>query len=45
MSSERQRKSIYLIAGVNGAGKSSVAGKPFVKRALITTTPMKPRDC
>jgi predicted ABC-type ATPase len=27
MSSERQRKSIYLIAGVNGAGKSSVAGE------------------
>jgi predicted ABC-type ATPase len=29
MSSERQRKSIYVIAGVNGAGKSSVAGETF----------------
>lgn len=29
MSSQRQRPSIYLIAGVNGAGKSSVAGETF----------------
>jgi predicted ABC-type ATPase len=29
MSSEHQRPSIYVIAGVNGAGKSSVAGKAF----------------
>lgn len=29
MSSERQRKSVYVIAGVNGAGKSSVAGETF----------------
>ncbi len=29
MSSQRQRKSIYVIAGVNGAGKSSVAGATF----------------
>jgi predicted ABC-type ATPase len=29
MSSGRQRKSIYVIAGVNGAGKSSVAGEAF----------------
>ncbi len=29
MSSERQRVSIYVIAGVNGAGKSSVAGQAF----------------
>jgi predicted ABC-type ATPase len=29
MSSQRQRKSIYVIAGVNGAGKSSVAGETF----------------
>jgi predicted ABC-type ATPase len=27
MSSGRQRKSIYVIAGVNGAGKSSIAGQ------------------
>jgi predicted ABC-type ATPase len=29
MSSPRQRSSIYVIAGVNGAGKSSVAGQAF----------------
>lgn len=29
MSSARQRKSIYVIAGVNGAGKSSIAGQAF----------------
>jgi len=29
MTSERPRKSIYVIAGVNGAGKSSVAGETF----------------
>ena len=29
MSSQRQRSSIYVIAGVNGAGKSSVAGEAF----------------
>jgi predicted ABC-type ATPase len=29
MSSERQRQSIYVIAGVNGGGKSSVAGEAF----------------
>jgi predicted ABC-type ATPase len=29
MSSQRQRPSIYVIAGVNGAGKSSVAGATF----------------
>lgn len=29
MSSLRQRKCIYVIAGVNGAGKSSVAGETF----------------
>ena len=29
MSSERQRQSVYVIAGVNGAGKSSVAGETF----------------
>src|SRR6266852_1320948 len=29
MSSDRQRVSIYVIAGVNGAGKSSVAGQAF----------------
>lgn len=29
MSSQRQRPSIYVIAGVNGAGKSSVAGETF----------------
>src|SRR6266404_6974701 len=29
MSSGRQRVSIYVIAGVNGAGKSSVAGQAF----------------
>ena len=29
MSSERQRKSIYVIAGVNGAGKSSIVGEAF----------------
>lgn len=29
MSAERQRPSIYVIAGVNGAGKSSVAGETF----------------
>ena len=29
MSPQRQRPSIYVIAGVNGAGKSSVAGETF----------------
>jgi predicted ABC-type ATPase len=29
MSSAGQRKSIYVIAGVNGAGKSSIAGRAF----------------
>jgi len=29
MSSQRQRSSVYVIAGVNGAGKSSVAGETF----------------
>ena len=29
MSSERQRPSIYVISGVNGAGKSSLAGETF----------------
>lgn len=29
MSSARQRKSIYVIAGVDGAGKSSIAGQSF----------------
>ncbi len=29
MSSQRQRPSVYVIAGVNGAGKSSVAGETF----------------
>lgn len=29
MISQRQRSSIYVIAGVNGAGKSSVAGEAF----------------
>lgn len=29
MNHERQRPSIYVIAGVNGAGKSSVAGETF----------------
>lgn len=29
MGSQRQRPSIYVIAGVNGAGKSSVAGEAF----------------
>ena len=29
MSPQRQRSSIYVIAGVNGAGKSSVAGETF----------------
>jgi len=29
MSSERQRPSIYVISGVNGAGKSSLAGQTF----------------
>jgi predicted ABC-type ATPase len=29
MNSQRQRKRVYVIAGVNGAGKSSVAGETF----------------
>jgi predicted ABC-type ATPase len=29
MSPQRQRQSVYVIAGVNGAGKSSVAGEAF----------------
>src|SRR6266436_8313419 len=29
MSAQRRRPSIYVIAGVNGAGKSSVAGEAF----------------
>jgi predicted ABC-type ATPase len=29
MSTQRQRRRIYVIAGVNGAGKSSVAGQAF----------------
>ncbi len=29
VSSQRQRPSVYVIAGVNGAGKSSVAGETF----------------
>src|SRR5437867_10445681 len=29
MSSQRQRSSVYIIAGVDGAGKSSVAGETF----------------
>jgi predicted ABC-type ATPase len=31
MSSQRQRPNIYVIAGVNGAGKSSLAGEVFLQ--------------